>query len=320
MIATRASLRPTLLGVKGAALFATLDLAFLATSYSNLFFLLLAFCAVLGVGGAFWAHHNLRGLTVVRVDVSPGPAGRVRPLELALQGPRRTCFDVAFALPLRGGHVEVAHACRSTPPTTVSGALPDMPRGIDTPTHVRVTSEFPFGLFRARRDVACTVEIVTHPAPDGDTDATGARQAGDGALAIAGRGSAIVGLRAFRAGDALGDVHWKATARRDAVIVKEREREADPGAAVVLDRRCAAGAFEAALRRIAGQIAAVRHRRTLRIVSQDFDLTVDPDRGGTAEALRWLAAATTLPFDAPPPKALPGAHLLPADAGATHDG
>lgn len=318
--ASSASLRPTRLGMKGAALFATLELAFLATSYSNLFFLLLAFCAVLGAAGAWWTHRNLRGLEVVGIEAAPGPAGRARPLTVVLRGQRRTRFGVAVALPLAGGHVEVAHAGRLTTPTVLAGTLPARPRGVEAPPRVRLISEFPFGLFRARRDVPCAVEIVSWPAPEGEDADGAAPRAGDGALAIAGRGAAIAGLRGHRTGDALADVHWKATARRDALIVKEREREADPGAAIVLDRRCGGEPFEAALRRIAGRVVAVRHRRSLRVVSQEFDANVDPERGGATAVLRWLAAATPLPPEAPPPPAIAGALRLPIDAGANGDG
>ena len=57
-----ASIRPTALGVKGVLLFVALELAFFATDYSNLFFLLLAFSSALGALGAAWSWQNLRNV------------------------------------------------------------------------------------------------------------------------------------------------------------------------------------------------------------------------------------------------------------------
>ncbi len=45
---TAVSIRPSALGTKGLLLFATMELAFLATNYSNLVFRMLACCAMHG--------------------------------------------------------------------------------------------------------------------------------------------------------------------------------------------------------------------------------------------------------------------------------
>lgn len=320
MSGARASIaiRPSALGGKGLLLFAALEVAFLATNYSNLFFLMLAFCAVLGGLGVLWSWRNLRGVQIVELTLPMAAAGSAREgaVELAVAlGARRRRFDLEVAIEGEDGPEPVAWL-----PTCVGGAratceLPPRPRGVCAVERVRVTSTFPFGLFRARLRVPIELELVTHPAPaPNPTQRTGgAADASDddGAAQRAGRGLALAGLREFRTGDAVADVHWRASARRGTAVVKERERDHSPTACAVLDRRCDATVLETALEHAAGMVLAARHRAPLRLLSQDCDLLVDPERGGTRAALRWLAQAAPLPDDAPAPPPSAGATRLP---------
>jgi uncharacterized protein (DUF58 family) len=305
--------------VKGLVLLATLELAFLATSYSNLFFLLLAFSGVLGLLGAWWAVTNVRGIAVRRVDVPMAAAGSARDVELEVDTGARRRFDLTFELarecvPAKTRELlEIAHATQAASITKLAGTLAAQPRSVAPVTGLAITSHFPFGFFRARLRLPLDLELVTHPQPD-DAAAAARVAAGDRDTAAARgrRGSTLAGLRPFRTGDAMADVHWKASARRGTAIVKEREPEAAPAMRVVLDRRCDAEALEHGLARIAGMVLAARHGRPLELLSQAAVFTVDPERGGAAAALRWLAGASTLPPDAEPPPRIAGAVLLPA--------
>jgi uncharacterized protein (DUF58 family) len=187
-------------------------------------------------------------------------------------------------------------------------------RGIATIPSLHLCSRFPFGFFVARTEQRLTTTIVTHPAPEpADEQARGRGRNGDAAWNLGARSPSVAGLRPFRTGDALADVHWKATARRGVPILKEREREADRAQDLVLDRRCAPEAFEAALSTATAHVLSARDRgQTLRLHSQDTLLVVGNDRPGEAAALRWLAAAAALPQSAPPPPNPPGATRLPA--------
>ena len=283
-------------------LFAALELAFLATSYSNLFFLLLAFSGVLGVAGAWWSLRNVHAVRSIAVDVAGAAAGDSRRVEVTAST-SRSCFDVEFLLRFPGepaaeaGYAQVLHG-----DTRIEGQLAARQRGLHAITRMRVRSRFPFGLFVTTLELPVAAEVLTWPAPAAGTahDVRGG-SARDGDHLDAGRGTALAGLRAFRSGDSLADVHWKATARRGTAIVKERERDAAPAQQVVFDRRCSPEAFEQELARITAMVLDARHGPVLRVLSQDVELIVDAERGGARDALRWLATTSTLPPSASAP-------------------
>lgn len=307
MRALRLPIRLSALGAKGLLLFAALELAFLATNYSNLFFLLLTFSAVLGALGACWAWHNSRGVRVEHVRLEAAAADSRRDVAVRVCAPGRTRFDVSVALPLRGGGAEVAHADVLVGTATLPGALPPQPRGVQQLDHALVTSRFPFGFFVVTRRVPVCCDVVSYPSPaPAAGSAACAPDAGGGAgVSTQDRGADLAGLRPFRAGDAVGDVHWKATARRGEPVVKERASARSPLVDVVVDRRSEPAALERALSQATALVLAARSGAPVRLRSQGLDLRVEAERGGVDQALRWLAAATPLPSDAPPP---PRAH------------
>lgn len=289
---TPVSIRPSALGTKGLLLFCAMELAFLATNYSNLFFMVLAFSAVLGVLGVLWAIRNVRGLRIEDITLGMAAADTSRVIQVQVDGGRRVRFDLTLEAPMHGGLQPIGYAPLVRGQTMVRDAMPSQPRSLQQLEHVHIRSRFPFGFFIARVRLPVDAEVITHPKPIpfGD-DGEGLAASEDGAQLTAGRGSTLAGLRAFRQGDMLGDVHWKATARRGNAVVKERERESDPEVDVVLDRRCDPAALENALSQLTSLVMAARHGCPLRLYSQGIEMLVDPDRGGAKDALRWLAEA-----------------------------
>ncbi|MFT4515632.1 MAG: hypothetical protein ACI89X_001074 [Planctomycetota bacterium] len=311
-MANRVSIRPSALGSKGFLLFAALELAFLATNYSNLFFLLLAFSAVLGVLGAWWSWRNLRDLQVESLGLATAASGSQRATHVHLAANRRPRFDLLVELDLEGGYCEVGYAPYLVKAQSIDDAVAGQPRGVRCITHARVTSSFPFGFFVARTTLPTDAELITYPTPIpfGESRSGGDRPGDHGAL-HAGRGTVLAGLRAFQTGDGMSDMHWKATARRGTPIVKERERESAPAVDVVLDRRCDEATLERALAQLTTLALAARTDTPLQVHSQGIELLVDPDRGGADDALRWLAEAKTLPSNAAPPPTRRSAMQLP---------
>jgi uncharacterized protein (DUF58 family) len=292
-------LRPTLLGWKGALLMAALLLAHCAAPYSNLFFLMVAFGFVLGGIGALLAVVDVRAIRAVAVDAPLAAAGARRPATLRLVGGERA-RGIAVALLLHDGEAPLGNVVAGA--TTATGELAARPRGIESATRVRVRSSWPFGLFVASRTLPCALELVTHPAP-----ATRSAALGHGGHARAhARGErepSVAGVRPFRAGDALGDVDWRATARRLEPMTKERDQRAIDPATLVVDRRLPADAFEAALATTTAEVLAHAQRGApLRLRSQGCDLALAARAVGAAPLLRWLAAASPLPEGAPPPE------------------
>ncbi|MCA3008667.1 MAG: DUF58 domain-containing protein [Phycisphaerales bacterium] len=296
-------IRPTLLGWKAMSLLAALTLAFFATAYSNLFFLLVATCGALGGLGAVVGAANLRGVAVLGCELPLAAAGERRAVAVRLTAPKpRFDLRVALALAEDGAAPAPVGVCAMVAgPTTLAGELQPRDRGVATVRAVRIASSWPFGLFTASRDVPFAGELTTYPAPAGD-----ARQAAvvaGGRAAGGARDASVAGLRPFRAGDSVTDVHWKATARRGAPVVKERDVEAPLADATVVDRRLPPAAFATALAGAAADV--LEHARLgmpLQLRSQGTRLALNGRRDGAAALLRWLAAAAPLPADAGPPQ------------------
>jgi uncharacterized protein (DUF58 family) len=317
-------IRPTELGLKGVLLLCALDLAFLATSYSNLFFLLLVFCVVLGALGLLWTFGNVRGITAQWVQAPAAAAGSPRDVRLSLSSRRRAAFDLAVALPPAAGGGELLRVPLLRGSTQATATLAGQPRGIQPVRTLQVTSRYPFGLFVVTRRLPVDGELVTHPRPLSPAEAAAGTADGEGDLAaLAGhRSSTLAGLRPFQRGDSTADVHWKATARRGSPVVKERELDAGETVEIVLDRRCSAEALESALSlATTWLLEAVASERPVHLRSQGYDGCLGGSHRSPAPLLRWLAGAQPLPSDGPAPPAgsADAVHLpRPARREATH--
>ncbi|MEZ6036154.1 MAG: DUF58 domain-containing protein [Planctomycetota bacterium] len=312
------SLRPTALGGKGLLLFAALELAFFATSYSNLFFLLLAFCCVLGGVGLWWTVRNVLGVQAVAFDAPLAAAGATRAALVTLDGGGRPRFAIDVAIATGEGRCRIGTALRVDGPTRLHGELAPQRRGLHAVERLQVWSRFPFGLFEARLEVPTHGELVTWPAAQSsDADGAAASDEGDDGAAppLPGRGASWSGLREFRSGDSIGDVHWKATARRGTAIVKERERDQAETLQLVIDRRLDEEPFERALAEAATLALAAADGAPITLHSQGATLHVGAERAELDAALRWLAAVQRLPVDAGAPPRRPGAIALPRPRG-----
>jgi uncharacterized protein (DUF58 family) len=318
-------LRATALGAKGALFFAAVVLLFFATPYSNLFFLLTAFLAVLGVLGVLGCGANVRGIGVELQALAAAPATAGHDVAVALRTGRRARFALRVGLVTEHGVLPVDALQVARGDVAARGRLPGLPRGVHEVRAVAVESSHPFGLCRARRQVPAAASIVAYPVPAQLREGREVRQwlgDADAAPAAAPGTDAVAGLREFRVGDALRDVHWKATARRSAPIVREREAEHREGIELVLDRRAPEAAFERALSLCTAVVLrAAEQQRCVHLRSQGHGAVYGPGHRPPAEALRWLAAAAPLPAAAaPPPPAGPGAVQLGRPRPEARDG
>ncbi|MBL8737278.1 MAG: DUF58 domain-containing protein [Planctomycetes bacterium] len=297
-------IRPTELGCKGLLLLGALLLAFYATAYSNLFFLLVAFCCVLGGFGAVSGMANLRGCRVTIGELPLAAAGASRSLRVELHTGGRSVLDLAVELRLCGKWLEVAHVETCRDRVVLTCLLPPAPRGVQPVRSVQLATRQPFGFFTVRRSFAIDAELITHPDPRLARAGAprGRGGAGDQSAQRGTAGASWSSLRPFRTGDAPNAVHWPATARRGTPISRERDPEAGHDVVLRIDRRQPADVFERTLASATEQVLQARSgNRRLRLVSQDTDLRVTAERGSERSALRWLATALPLPADAPPP-------------------
>jgi uncharacterized protein (DUF58 family) len=303
----RTRLQPTELGLKGVLLLAALELAFLATSYSNLFFLLIAFCCALAGLGAIWGIANVAAVHVEIVDVAAAPAGSPHEIQLRVRANGRTRYDLAIGTDAAAGG-EILYLPALDGEAIVAATLRGLPRGVHRMTKVRVASRFPFGVLRSERTHKAAAEAIAYPRPT-DLGAASARGGAAAELAAAlaaaaalQRGSAVASLRPFRAGDSPTAIHWKATARRGAPVVKDNDRDDGSAVEIVLDRRCTADELDAALAMAtAVLLAANADERIVTLRSQGLAADFGPGRAPLREALRWLAEAEPLPAAAAAP-------------------
>ena len=103
-------------------------------------------------------------------------------------------------------------------------------RGIYEGSEVRVLSGAPFGLVAAKRSFKVEGRLVVLPRWEELRsfplqDATTSPQELEGELARVGGGSEFVGLRPYRAGDPRRHVHWRSSARRGDLVVREHQEE-----------------------------------------------------------------------------------------------
>lgn len=95
-------------------------------------------------------------------------------------------------------------------------------------TAFRISTKFPFALFRASRYVEHHSEVVVYPAliPLSHLPQALSAAVGEHALSRLGRSGNFHALREFRSGDDPRDIHWRNSARRKRLMVREYEVEA----------------------------------------------------------------------------------------------
>jgi uncharacterized protein (DUF58 family) len=170
----------------------------------------------------------------------------------------------------------------------------------------RVATRFPFGLFSKALRIDAPAEALVAPALD-PVAVAAERSAPARDEGGAGRGlprPEAAGLRAWAPGDAFRHVHWRASARRGALLVRDRERDGRAELWVRLATRDAepGAAFERAVRHAASE-AAAGLALGLRVGLATDGARLAP-QGGAAQRRRLLAfLATVTPAGAPPPRA-----------------
>jgi uncharacterized protein (DUF58 family) len=111
-------------------------------------------------------------------------------------------------------------------------------RGYHQLTGFRLSTRFPFGLLRKSHDVAAPARLLVYPALCAVPDylVVGKRaQEGRKKMHSPSRRGDFYGLREYRAGDDPRDIHWRASARRGRLFLRESESESSRVIAVVLE-------------------------------------------------------------------------------------
>ncbi|MHB8881828.1 MAG: DUF58 domain-containing protein [Thermodesulfovibrionales bacterium] len=163
-------------------------------------------------------------------------------------------------------------------------------RGLYREIVLSAETSFPFILFHARKDIVIRKDLVVYPAwYDLPMQAPASfAGGGEGIPHGAVTGDDILHIRAFRYGDDLRRVHWKASARLSELMVKEYAEQESYRMTIILDNVSAGvpGDFEKAVS-IAATLARdlIAGGSTVRVVSGD---TVVPFGAGDEHLLQIL--------------------------------
>lgn len=181
-------------------------------------------------------------------------------------------------------------------------------RGVHPLGPLQVSTTDPFGLVRRRFALGGTTTVTVAPRivdlaplPPASGEAGGTRQTA--ALQL-GQGADNLVARPYAPGDSMRRIHWRATAHRDMLMVRQEEQESSPAATVVFDRGIrryspaatgapgADDAFETAVSLCVSAVARLVHEGyTVDVVDSDGTLLADPVQGGEEGEARALAAA-----------------------------
>lgn len=122
--------------------------------------------------------------------------------------------------------------------TRVDVVHPTLHRGVHAQGALELASSFPLGLFTCRLRFALPHDVLALPRLGTlrRIDRPGERIRGDSGHGGAGRGDEqeVWGIRAWRDGEGLRSVHWKLSARRGRLLVREFRSEPRPPVHVVL--------------------------------------------------------------------------------------
>jgi len=311
--------RPTGLGVKAALFYLLLVAAFFAAPYANLFFLLLVFLTLLGAGDALASRSNLAGAHGRVEEAAMMPAGAGGTVAAVVCAGRRR-WAVGAELELEGAGTVHASLGQAEGEVRIPVAVPPLARGVYRVSAARIVSTWPLGLWKARRSVPAPEEIVIYPAP---LALATSRGAGGGVGELYDMLGAAQGylqpssLREYRPGDEMRLVHWKASARRGSLVIKEWEGGTGAGHEVVIDLRAKGEELEEGLSAVSALAhAAKEQKEVLTVHSQGLSATFGSAHRPWKELLRFLAVAAPLPADGPPPPAVSSAVLrLPRRGG-----
>ncbi|MFG6475150.1 DUF58 domain-containing protein [Microbacterium sp. P06] len=179
-------------------------------------------------------------------------------------------------------------------------------RGIHSLGPFGLTTTDPFGLARRRIRLGGRTSVTVAPrvvelvpfvataAETGGTRETATTQLGQGADNLV--------ARPYAPGDSMRRIHWRATAHRDTLMVRQEEQDSSPEATVILDRGAAHwgpdalrapgadAAFETAVSAAVSAVARlVRDGYTVEVIDTDGSTLSEPILGGEIHEIDALA-------------------------------
>ena len=271
--------RPTVEGWIFLATSLAVSLAALNTGNNLLYLVFAAMLSLVALSGVL-SEAAVRRLDVRRRLDEQVFAGQGARGTWLLQNPRRFVPHLALRVDeLTAPHADLEDASGAEVPWVPAGGREQWPgrwtfsrRGLHRLRGVRVSTSWPFGIFRKSYDIEAPIDVlvcprpVRAPLPRLAPGASGATERSD-----RGGGRAdLRELRAWREGEDPRLIHWRTSARRDRRIVVDREREDDGEVEVVVAR----------------PVGPERHRRFERALSEATGQVLAADRADRRIVLR----------------------------------
>lgn len=279
---------------------------------NNLLYLLLGWSLSVITASGLLSELELRRLEIVRR--APGRVHAGQPCEIEVTVKNRKKRVPAFSVELEDlvGEEPRDERCYflkipagRSQSTTVKRTF--LRRGMARIDGVRVSTRFPFGLFRKIWDREEPFELLVFPAliPVELPPPPIARGGADSRTRVGRRGE-FLGLRELRQGDDPRDVHWRSSARAGKLLVREYEDEAHRRATIRLDDGVAGqdaatlAAFEHAVSRAASlAIAYLERGWAVRLVARGVTVPSGVGPAQTHRLLRALALLEPVPASRP---------------------
>lgn len=279
---------PTGFGVAFALLLFVMLLG--ALNYANNPALLLT-CLFGAAGGAslFAGFRVMNGLALVRVGGEECHAGS--PLALHLHFAPST--HARPSLRLRAGDIETAFALPAGVEGGATASLPTTARGWMRAGRLRVSTDYPLGLFHIWSWLNPDAEFLVYPALESPAPPLPGGDVRGDVATRAGTGEDHAGLRDYRVTDPPRLIAWKASARHDALLVRDAEHRSDD--ALVLDYATQHGLdHEARIRRLTAWVLAAD------AAQRDYILSIPGGTfgpgAGTVQRHACLRALALLPY------------------------
>ena len=280
---TIAQRRVYILPTRGGLAFAALAFVMLLAglNYANSMALMITFLlAGFGLIAMHLTHRNLVGLTVRAISTANAFAGEHGSLQLTLQNPADTARI--------GIEAETADSERVTQDVPAGAtaradvAVPLAKRGRLDIERFKLSTAFPFGLFRVWTYVHLRVGVLAWPLPRGRREPPAEAAGGGDAPALHRAGDEEwSSLREFRSGDSPRQVAWGAYARGRGLLVKVYTSSAAHHR--TFDLASVSGDLEQRLEQLSAWIVAA-HARGERYGLKLGALVLPPDSGNEHRA------------------------------------
>ncbi len=275
----------------------TLGVGFAAINTgNNLLYLLLGMMLSLIVASGILSEVSLRGLEVSRRPPSRLHAGRPFLMGIALRNGklRLPSFSIEVEDLVDGKPLDKKCYFLKVPSgrkQQTSYRHTVARRGRHAFTGFRLSTKFPFALFRKSRNVAAACDVIVLPQvfPIATPPPSQSAALGDEQRPRRGRYGDFHGLHEFRAGDDPRDIHWRSSARRGRPMVREHEDESARRVTLFLDNALPGGAACAEPKLVDGLERAVSLAASLAVHYLERGYAVRLVARG--EALPWLSGA-----------------------------